>query len=135
MPGYAYPVGADEAATGNAGTTSVLVDQASTPVTIFTATSKTKIISILLHNGLGTIIPVTLYIHDGSVNRPLAQVRVHKWRYALQQLVSGDARVETEVLKKDTLTEFVLMPGDSLKASCRYDDTVTVTATYIEGIS
>ncbi len=135
MPGYAYPVGADTASSGNAGTTSALIDQINTPVTIFTATSKTKITSILINNGLGTILPVTVYINDGTLNRPLAQVRVHKWRYALQQLVSGDTGVESNVMDQEPLTEVILMPGDSLKASCRYEDVITVTATYLEGVS
>jgi hypothetical protein len=134
MPGYAYPVGADQATSGNPVSSSGDITSATTPVVIFTATSKTKITSVLVYNSYGTILPVNVFKKVGSTNNPLTQVRVLKSRYALQALVSGDSRVESTVLDRDTITEVVLESGDSISASCPIEDVITVTVSGMGGL-
>ena len=134
MPGYAYPVGADQAAAGNPVSQSAEVTAANTNITIFTANSKTKITSILVYNSYGTILPVNIFKKVGSDHLPLNQVRVLKSRYALQSLVSGDTRVKTEILERNPITEVVLESGESISASCPIEDVVTVTVTGLGGL-
>lgn len=134
MPGYAYPVGADTAASGTPMTDSGVITSNTSPVVIYTAPSKAKITSILVHNEYGTILPVSVYKKVGVTNYPLVQTRVLKSRYALQALVSGDTRVESSVLDRDPITEVVLEAGESISASCRIEDVITVTVTGMEGL-
>lgn len=134
MPGYAYPVGADEASSGTPISGSGEITSASTPVVVFTAVSKTKITSVLVYNSYGTILPVNIFKKVGSTNNPLTQVRVLKSRYALQALVSGDSRVESTVLDRDAITEIVLEAGESISASCPIEDVITVTVSGVGGL-
>lgn len=134
MPGYAYPVGADEASTGTPITDSAVINSDTAPVVIFTATNKTKITSVLVYNSYGTILPVTVYKKVGTDNLPISQTRVLKTRYALQALVSGDTRVESTVLDRDPVTEVVLESGESISASCPIEDVITVTVTGVGGL-
>lgn len=134
MPGYAYPVGADTATSGTPITDSGVITSDTTPIVIFTATNRTKITSILVYNTYGTILPVTVYKKVGADNFPLVQTRVLKSRYALQALVSGDTRVESDVLDRDPVTEVVLEAGESISAACPIDDVITVTVTGLGGL-
>lgn len=133
MPGYAYPVGAADVNTGSAGSETVVLNSTS-PITIFTATTKTRINSVLLSNSYGSIVPVVLYINDGS-NKTITTSRVLKNRYAVQSLVTGDSRIDDGVYDAPILTELVLNAGESLKASCRIANIITVNVTYTEGVN
>jgi len=141
MPGYAYPVGATTADSGSAKGASVLVaDSGETLTTIFTATQKTRVNSILVSNEYGTILPVNLFVYrdDTEATSLLTNTRVLKVKYALQSLVSGDTRVGDSSDPQDDrnkiLTELVLNTGDALKANCPIEDVVTVTVNVTEGV-
>lgn len=141
MPGYAYPVGATEADTGTAKSVTVQVTHVAPAfTTIFTATQKTKINSILLSNTYGTILPVDLYVYRAAstTNFLVTKTRVLKTKYALQSLVSGDVRVgdeaDPQVDLNKILTELVLQVGDVLKANCPIEDVVNVTVNVTEGV-
>lgn len=141
MPGYAYPVGATEADTGNSKGVSVLVtDSGANKTTVFTASQKTQVNSILLSNNYGSILPVNLYIYrdDTEDTTLLSNTRVLKNKYSLQRLVSGDTRgVDTsdpQLDRNKILTELTLNIGDSLKANCPIEDAVTVTVNVTEGV-
>lgn len=134
MPGYAYPVGADVAASGTPVTDSAVITSSVAPVVIYTAPSRSKITSVLINNSFGTILPVSIYKKVGAQNYPLAQTRVLKNRYALQALVSGDTRVESSLFDQNPITEVVLEAGESISASCRIEDVITVTVTGMEGL-
>lgn len=134
MPGYAYPVGADQATSGDPVTVSAVIGSNTAPVLIFTASSKTKINSILVYNVYGTILPTTIYKAVGESIFPLVHTRVLKSRYALQSLVSGDTRVESDVLDRDPITEVILASGEAIYASCPIEDVITVTVTGMEGL-
>lgn len=141
MPGYAYPVGASQADAGTAKSVTVKVtDVAPSLTTVFTATQKTKINSILLSNEYGTILPVNLYVYRylNDADFPLLKTRVLKTKYALQSLVSGDVRVgddtDPQVNLNKILTELVLQTGDILKANCPIEDEVSITVNATEGV-
>lgn len=141
MPGYAYPVGATEAEAGSANSATVLVlDSGSTSTTVFTATQKTRVNSVLITNPYGTILPVNLYVYrdDTEDTSLLTSTRVLKTKYALQSLVSGDVRVGDESDPQEDrnkiLTDLVLNTGDSIKANCPIEDVVTVTVNVTEGV-
>ena len=142
MPGYAYPVGvANEGESGNAkGATVLVTDSGANTTTVFTATQKTRVNSILVTNDYGTILPVNLYVYrdDTEDTSLLLNTRVLKSKYALQSLVSGDVRVgdlsDPQQDRNKILTELVLNIGDSLEANCPIEDVVTVTVNVTEGV-
>lgn len=131
--GYAYPVGATDANTGSAGVSTVALTSTSV-ITLFTATVKTRVNSILLSNTYGSIVPVVLYLNDGS-NKVITTSRVLKNRYVVQPLVTGDTRIDDGVYSSPILTELYLDAGESLRASCRIANIVTVNVTYTEGVN
>lgn len=134
MAGYLYPVGA-AADTGRGNTVGALLTPVS--VSVFTATAKTKINSILLTNETGGVLPVSFYLQKGEED-PTTLVRgfrVLKRRYLMQSLVSGDSRTSEPVLGGDPiLTEVVLEAGDQLLASCPLTNSVYAHITYSEGV-
>jgi hypothetical protein len=107
--------------------------------TIFTATLKTKVMSVFASNTLGTIIPVNLYVYRDSSEDTvfIGKTRVLKVKYLVFPLVEADNRTgETAVTPTANriLTEIVLQPGDALLASCPIAGAVNVTAEVKEGI-
>jgi hypothetical protein len=129
--GYAYPVGAS-ASQGAAKTVTVSISSADTPVTIFTATQKTQVSSVLATNVSGGILPVTLLVNKGSGNTVVAKSRVLKTQYLVLELVSGDSRVAG--YEDDTLTEFTMAAGDVLYASCPVTNAINITVNLGEGV-
>jgi hypothetical protein len=131
--GYAYPVGST-ASSGRAKTVTATVNSANTLVTIFTATEKTRIDSVLITNNDFGILPVKIYIGSKEIN----SVRVLKTKYAVLPLTATDTRIgdpadPTNDRNKVNI-EFILQAGDVLKASCPIADAVNVTATMTEGV-
>lgn len=139
MPGYAYPVGATTADTGTAKSVTKQITSANTLVSIFTASSKTRVNSVLVSNALGTTLPVELYVYrtTDTTNYLVGKTRVLKSEYMLLPLVSGDVRVsdtaEAPTANK-TLTEIVLESGDIVKAKCPLEDVINVTLDLKEGV-
>jgi hypothetical protein len=140
MPGYAYPVGT-VAETGTAKSVTVQVtDKDPSATTLFTATSKTKVSSVLATNTYGTILPIKLYVYRAANTATflLTSARVLTNKYLVLPLVSGDARVndvsDPEVNLYKVATEFVLQVGDVVKASCPIEDVVNVTLNLTEGV-
>lgn len=141
MPGYAYPVEASSSEGGTIKSINYKVVNTTSPTTTFyTATSKTKVLSVLATNSKGSILPVKLYAFrdiDDSVNL-LAESRILKQKYMVQELVSGDPRVDykdnTQIDRHKTIAEFVLNQGDGLRATCPIDNVVSLTITFKEGI-
>jgi len=132
--GYAYPVGAS-GSTGSADTATVSISSASTNTTIFTATQKTIVNSLLLTNVSPGIVPVTVSVNRGGSDIQIAYRRVQKDTYAVLSLVSGDSRVKAEQYPvPGPLTEVVLNAGDVLKASCPIANAVNVTAYLSKGV-
>lgn len=140
MPGYANPVDSNLEG-GVARSISYTVNQTSTPtLSLYTAASRTRVVSVLATNTYGTILPVTLYVNrdvDETIY-PIAETRVLKSKYMVQQLVSGDSRVndtaDPEVGKYKVATDFVLNPSDTLMATCPIEDAITLTVSLKEGI-
>ncbi len=142
MPGYAYPVGATEADTGTAKGVTKQITSVNTLVSIYTASSKTKVNSVLVSNSLGTILPVELYIYRTSdaTNYLLTKTRVLKSRYMVLPLVSGDTRVTPTTVTESIndrmiITELILQTGDIIKAKCPIEDVIDVTLDLKEGVS
>jgi hypothetical protein len=142
MPGYAYPVGATEADTGTAKGVTGQITSANTLISIFTASSKTKVNSVLVSNTLGTILPVELYVYRTSdtTNYLLTKTRVLKSRYMSLPLVSGDSRVDSTTVNESIndrmiITELILQTGDIIKAKCPIEDVINVTLDLKEGVS
>jgi hypothetical protein len=142
MPGYAYPVGATEADTGTAKGVTKQITSVNTLVSIYTASSKTKVNSVLVSNSLGTILPVELYIYrtSDSTNYLLTKTRVLKSRYMVLPLVSGDTRVTPTTVTESIndrmiITELILQTGDIIKAKCPIEDVIDVTLDLKEGVS
>jgi len=131
MPGYAYPVGAT-ALEYPAKTVSKLIDAADTNQTLFTATTKTRVNSVLVANNSFGILPVFLYVNQGTGDRLIARTRTANTNYLIAPLVSGDARVAN--FEGEALTEITLQAGDILKAACPLASKVTVTTNLSEGI-
>ena len=137
--GYAYPVGATAADTGTAKSVTKQITSANTLVSIFTASSKTRVNSVLVTNALGTILPVELHVYrtTDTTNYLVGKTRVLKSEYMLLSLVSGDVRVsdtaEAPTANK-TLTEIVLQSGDIVKAKCPLEDVINVTLDLKEGV-
>lgn len=140
MPGYAYPVGATEADTGTFKGVTGQIISVNTLDTIYTASSKTKVNSVLITNTLGTILPVELYVYRASntTNYMVGKTRVLKSEYMVLRQVSGDTRVadsaESPTANK-TLTEIILQSGDIIKAKCPIEDVINVTLDLKEGVS
>lgn len=132
MPGYAYPVGVSSSDAGSAKTVTVSIDAANTAVTIFTATKKTKVNSVLATNISGGILPVKILVNQGNGNLELGKVRVLDTKYFSLPLVSADTRTMDD--QDGTLTEFTLQVGDALKALCPVEDVVNVTLNLTEGV-
>jgi hypothetical protein len=145
MPGYAYPVDAVSAA-GTAKSVSFLVTDtaASTATTIFTATSKTRVSSIVaVHTGASDtgILPVEVYVGRGNptVKHLLAKNRVLKNNFVALPVVSGDSRVGEDGNPissgyNKVLPEFVLNVGDKLYATCPFEDIIQLHIELIEGV-
>lgn len=141
MPGYAYPVGATTADTGTAKSVTGQITSDNALVTIFTATQKTRVNSVLVSNAEGTILPVDLYVYRDSDENDylLTKTRVLKSRYMVLPLVSGDTRVSPTSVQESIndrmiITEIVLQPGDAIKAMCPIEDVINVTLDLKEGI-
>lgn len=143
MPGYAYPVGVSTSEAGTSKTISYLIADAdiNTATEFYTAPSKTKVLSILATNSNGGILPIKLYVYRAEEDQSLltAEARVLKQKYMVQQLVSGDARVDDQgdqqVDRYKVLTEFFLDQDDELLATCPIEDVVTLTVTLKEGVN
>lgn len=143
MPGYAYPIGVSGSGSGgevgNAGSVNFRLSDDVASQEVFEATTKTKVTSILLTNNSGGSLPVDILLNkNGSaLTGYLAKgFRVHKRRYMVQPLVSGDTRVDQEMLGDAlTLTELILEPGDTLRAYCPIENAVDITINYLEGIN
>jgi hypothetical protein len=146
MPGYAYPVDA-VASAGTAKSISFLVTDkvSSTATLIYTATSKTKVNSIVaVHTGGDTgILPVNVYVGrdiSGTVTKYLiAKNRVLKNSFMVLPIVSGDSRVGEDGNPissgyNKVLPEFVLNTGDKLYATCPFEDIITLHIDLSEGI-
>lgn len=141
MPGYAYPVGAETVAAGDSLSINHLVSDTniSTASSIFTATSKTRVMSVTAVNVDLGIIPVRLYVKRGS-NAPLvvARTRVLKVKALVLPLVSGDSRVgDSGPSDQDfnkIATEFTLQTGDKLYAISRLANAVQLTIELKENI-
>lgn len=143
MPGYAYPV---ETAAGQGVTSGSLksisfsVNETENPTQFYTATTKTKVLSVLANNTLGTILPVKLYVYRDATESEFltSEVRVLNHKYLVQQLVSGDARVDDsqdQVLERyKVAADFVLNIGDKLMATCPIADAIVLTVNLEEGI-
>ena len=143
MPGYAYPVETAATQGGTSGSlksVSYLITETTAPTSFYTATTKTLVSSVLATNNYGSILPVSLYVYRDSDEETYltAEARVLKQKYMVQQLVSGDSRVDDsgdqQLNKYKVVTEFVLNVGDSLKATCPIEDEVVLTVTLKEGI-
>lgn len=141
---YAYPVGA--VASGTAKGVSFLVTDtaASTATTIYTATSKTRVNSIVaVHTGASDtgILPVEVYVGRGNptVKYLIAKNRVLKNNFITLPIVSGDSRVGedgdpiTSGYNK-VLPEFVLQTGDKLFATCPFEDVIQLHIELVEGV-
>jgi len=145
MPGYAYPVDAVSAA-GTAKSLSFLVTDtvASSAATIFTATSKTRVSSIIaVHTGASDagILPVEVYVGRGNptVKHLIAKNRVLKNNFIVLPVVSGDSRVgedgdPTTIGYNKVLPEFVLQTGDKLFAICPFEDVIQLHIELTEGV-
>lgn len=133
MPGYAYPVDAAVTETGTPLTVNGVLDSTN-PVSIFTATTLTKVNSILVTNTDMGILPVRIYINDNEIN----SVRVLKTKYAVLPLTSNGGRTDDPADpttdRNKVNAEFYLSPGDVLKASCPIANAVVITANLSEGI-
>ena len=143
MPGYAYPVetAASQGVTsGSLKSVSFSVNETENPTQFYTATTKTKVLSVLANNTLGTILPVKLYVYRDATESEFltSEVRVLNHKYLVQQLVSGDARVDDsqdQVLDRyKVAADFVLNIGDKLMATCPIVDAVILTVSLEEGI-
>ena len=132
MAGYAYPVGVSNSDTGTAKTVTASISSPDTAVSIFTATQKTKVNSILTTNISGGTLPVVILVNQGGDDLQIAKTRVLSTKYVSLSLVSGDTRVSES--QDDTITEFVLQIGDVLKASCPVEDVINVTLNLTEGV-
>jgi hypothetical protein len=117
---------------------------ASTATTIFTATSKTRVSSIVaVHTGASDtgILPVEVYVGRGSptVKHLLAKNRVLKNNFVALPVVSGDSRVgedgnPTSSGYNKVLPDFVLNTGDKLYATCPFEDTIQLHIELTEGV-
>ena len=139
MPGYAHPI-ETTVNQGSPKSISFTVNQTTAPTAFYTATAKTRVSAVLASNTLGTILPVKLYIYRDSTESAFlaSEVRVLSHKYMVQQLVSGDLRVDDkdsqEVGRHKVITDFVLGIGDKLMATCPIVDAIVLTVSLEEGI-
>jgi hypothetical protein len=147
MPGYAYPVDAIASA-GTAKSISFLVTDkvASTATLIYTATSKTRINSVLaVHTGASDtgILPIALYVGrdvSGTIVKHLVnKTRVLKTAYLVLPLVSGDSRVgedgnPSSIGYNKISNEITLQTGEKLYATCPFEDVIELTIELLEGV-
>lgn len=145
MPGYAYPVDAVSSA-GTAKSVSFLVTDtaSSTATVIYTATSKTRVNSIVaVHTGADDtgILPVSVFVGRGSptVKHLIAKNRVLKNNFVVLPIVSGDSRVgedgdPTTSGYNKVLPEFTLQVGDKLYATCPFEDVIQLHIELTEGV-
>ena len=133
MAGYAYPVGAAGAEYPST-TATAQINSANSAVTVFTATKKTRINSVLVANDDFGILPVKIYINGQNIN----SVRVLKTKYAILPLTSNGGRTDDPADpttdRNKVNVEVVLLPGDVLQASCPVANAVFVTASLSEGV-
>jgi hypothetical protein len=108
-------------------------------VTLFTATFKTRLNSVLVSNELGTILPVELYVYREVDENDyfVAKTRVLKSTYMVFPQVSGDTRGQSVVINPTANkvgAEIILQVGDSIKAKCPIEDVINVTLDLREAI-
>ena len=144
--GYAYPVGASS--TGSAKSINFLVTDKvpATATLIYTATSKTRVNSVLaVHTGASDtgILPVSLYVGrdvSGSIVKHLVnKTRVVKTAYLVLPLVSGDSRVGEDgnpisIGYNKISNEITLQTGEKLYATCPFEDVIGLTIELSEGV-
>jgi hypothetical protein len=144
--GYAYPVGASS--TGSAKSINFLVTDKvpATATLIYTATSKTRINSVLaVHTGASDtgILPVSLYVGrdvSGTIVKHLVnKTRVLKTAYLVLPLVSGDSRVGEDgnpisIGYNKISNEITLQTGEKLYATCPFEDVIGLTIELSEGV-
>jgi hypothetical protein len=147
MPGYAYPVDA-VASAGTAKSINFLVTDTApgSATVIYTATSKTKVTSVLAaHTGASDtgILPVSLYVGrdvSGTITKFLVnKTRVLKTAYLVLPLVSGDTRVGEDgnpvaIGYNKISNEITLQTGDKLYATCPFEDVIGLTINLEEGV-
>lgn len=147
MPGYAYPVDA-VASAGTAKSINFLVTDTApgSATVIYTATSKTKVTSVLAaHTGASDtgILPVSLYVGrdvSGVITKFLVnKTRVLKTAYLVLPLVSGDTRVGEDgnpvaIGYNKISNEITLQTGDKLYATCPFEDVIGLTINLEEGV-
>lgn len=140
MAGYAYPVGA-EVNSGLSKSISHLVNETdiTTATEFFTATSKTRVLTVIATNVELGIIPVRLYVQRGSEDPSIvARTRLLKSKALVLPLVSGDFRTGDSGLADSEYnkiaTEFVLQPGDKLYATSRLANAIQLTIELKESI-
>lgn len=141
MPGYAYPVGAETVAAGDSLSINHLVSDTdiTTASPFFTATSKTRVVTVTAVNVDLGIIPIRLYVKRGT-NAPsiVARTRVLKVKALILPLVSGDSRVgdsgQADEEYNKIATEFTLQTGDKLYAVSRLANAVQLTIELKENI-
>ena len=79
-----------------------------------------------------------MYTGIQTIPYPVTEVRVLNRKYLVQQLVSGDLRVddkEDQVLDRyKVATDFVLNAGDQLMATCPITNAIVLTVSLEEGI-
>lgn len=115
------------------------ITAANSLVTLYTATLKTRLNSVLVSNALGTILPVELYVYREVDENDyfVSKTRVLKSKYMVFPQVAGDTRV-SEVAIDETANkvgaEIVLQIGDSIKAKCPIEDVINVTLDLREAI-
>lgn len=115
------------------------ITSANALVTIFTATQKTKVNSVLVSNILGTVLPVELYVYRvvNTTNYFVSKTRVLKSKYMVFPLVPGDLRSSEEAVsatENKLDLELILQVGDAIKAKCPIEDVINVTLDLREGI-
>jgi hypothetical protein len=144
--GYAYPVGASS--TGSAKSINFLVTDKvpATATLIYTATSKTRVNSVLaVHTGASDtgILPVSLYVGrdvSGTIVKHLVnKTRVLKTAYLVLPLVSGDSRVGEDgnpisIGYNKISNELTLQTGEKLYATCPFEDVIGLTIELSEGV-
>ena len=140
MPGYAYPIATTSSESGTFRTLNAEVNEYQTA--FYGPSSRTRVLSVLATNSYGTILPVKLYVSRvgmmGSDEYLLCESRVLKSKYMVQQLVSGDSRVndsgDQQLDKYKVIADFVLQAGDVLSAFCPIGNAITLTVNVKEGI-
>jgi hypothetical protein len=147
MPGYAFPVGATTTEYPAKSISFLVTDKVpSTATLIYTASSKTRVNSVLaIHTGASDtgILPISLYVGrdvSGSIVKHLVnKTRVLKTAYLVLPLVSGDTRVgedgnPTSIGYNKISNEITLQTGEKLYATCPFEDVIELTIELSEGV-